>query len=60
MGGEQRWGEMVKKKGICQPNNTAVIVNIISMSKKVLRQKRAPTTMLLPYNRRLLLFVGAG
>ena len=51
---------MGKKKDICQPNNTAVIFNIINTAKKVVRQKQAPTTMLLPYNRRLLPLVGAG
>ena len=59
-GGEPRWGKMVKKKDICQPNITALIINIINMAKKVIRPKRAPTTMLLPYNRRLLPLVGPG
>ena len=60
MGGEPRWGKMGKKKDIFQTNNTAVIFNIINTAKKVVRPKRAPTTMLLPYNRRLLTLVGAG
>ena len=60
MGSEPRWGKMGKKKDICQANNTAVIFNIINTAKKVVRPKRAPTTMLLPYNRRLLPLVVAG
>ena len=34
MGGEPRWGKMGKKKDICQPNNTAIIFNIIITAKK--------------------------
>ena len=60
MGGEPRWGKMGKKKDIFLTNNTAVIFNIINTAKKVVRPKRAPTTMSLPYNRRLLTLVGAG
>ena len=51
---------MGKKKEISQPNNTAVIVNMINMAMKEVRPKRAPTTMLLPYNRRLLPLLVAG
>ena len=60
MGGEPRCGKMGKKKDIFQINNTAVIFNIINTAKKFVWPKRAPTTMLLPYNRRLLPLVGAG
>ena len=60
MGSEPRWGKMCKEKDICQANNTAVIFNIINTAKRVVRSKRAPTTMLLPYNRRLLPLVVAG
>ena len=60
MGSEPRWDKMGKNKDICQANNTAVIFNIINTAKKVVRPKRAPTTMLLPYNRRLLPLVGVG
>ena len=37
MGGEPRWGKMGKKKDICQPNNTAVIFDIINTAKKVVQ-----------------------
>ena len=60
MGDEPRWGKMGKKKYICQLNNTAEIFNIINTAKQVVRPKRAPMTMLLTYNRRLLPLVGAG
>ena len=60
MEGKPRWGKMGKKKDICQPNNAAVIINKIKTTKKVFRPKRANTTMLLPYNRRLLPLVGVG
>ena len=53
-------GKMGKKKDICQPNNAAVIINKINTSKEVVRPKLAHTTMLLPYNRRLLQLVEAG
>ena len=62
MGGEPRWGKMGKRKDIFQPNNDAVIINkiMINTARNVVPPKRAPTTMLLPYNRRLLPLVGAG
>ena len=46
MGGEPRWGKMGKIKDICQPNNDAVIINMINMAMKEVRPKWAPTTML--------------
>ena len=51
---------MGKKEEIGQSNNTAVNINIITTAKIVVWPKLAPTTMLLPYNRRLLPLVGAG
>ena len=60
MGGEPRWGKMGKIKDICQPNNDAVIINMINMAMKEVRPKWAPTTMLLPYNQRLLPLMGQG
>ena len=48
-----------RKEDICQPNKSAVIINITNTAKKVVRPKRMLTTMLLPYNLRLLPLVGA-
>ena len=43
MGCWPRCGKMGKKKGIYQPNNTVVIIN---MAKKVVQPKLVPTNML--------------
>ena len=47
-----------KNKVIHLPNNTAVTINIINTAKKVVYPKLNLTTMLLPYNRKLLPLVG--
>ena len=57
MEGGPRWWILSKNK---TQNNTAVIIKIIDTVKNVVRPKWAPTTMFLPYNRRLLPLVGAG
>ena len=56
MEGGPKWWIISKNK---TPKNTAVIFNITNTVKKVIRPKRAPTTMFLHYNRRLLPLVGA-
>ena len=56
MEGGPKWWIISKNK---TPKYTAVIFNITNTVKKVIRPKRAPTTMFLHYNRRLLPLVGA-
>ena len=57
MEGVPKWWIISKNK---IQKNAAVIFNITNTVKKEVRPKRAPTTMFLHYNRRLLPLVGAG
>ena len=57
MEGGTKWWIISKNR---TPNNTAVIMKIINTVKKVVRPKRATTTMFLHYNKRILPLVGAG